>query len=202
MAKVNGKNCQFLKVWRTSAVWGPSAAAPGVGTQLPRIRYRGRHFHLVRSPLSRSQGHNELAGQVTSQRMKGEGEKSSATKKMERPMSGEPIQKLEEEIPHGESLSRSSAKDANEDLEQRVTPVSATSTAPESTVNFGFLPVPTNCRVSPTKPYKLNLAINILFAFASTFTVFSEPPVLTLGGQFILQSTDFNPSVGYIWRYI
>lgn len=42
-----------------------------------------------------------------------------------------------------------------------------------SKVNFGFLPVPKNCRVSPTKPYKLNLATNILFGFASTFTVTS-----------------------------
>jgi len=40
-----------------------------------------------------------------------------------------------------------------------------------SKVNFGFLPVPKNCRVSPTKPYKLNLATNMLFGFASTFTV-------------------------------
>ena len=37
--------------------------------------------------------------------------------------------------------------------------------------NFGFLPIPKNCRVSPTKPFKFNLAINILFGFASTFTV-------------------------------
>jgi hypothetical protein len=37
--------------------------------------------------------------------------------------------------------------------------------------NFGFLPIPKNCRVSPTKPFKFNLAINLLFGFASTFTV-------------------------------
>jgi hypothetical protein len=44
-------------------------------------------------------------------------------------------------------------------------------------LNFGFLPIPKNCRVSPTKPFKFNLAINLLFGFASTFTV--GPAVLT-----------------------
>jgi hypothetical protein len=43
--------------------------------------------------------------------------------------------------------------------------------APETKVNFGFLPVPRNCRITPTKPFKFNLAINILFGFACTFTV-------------------------------
>lgn len=42
----------------------------------------------------------------------------------------------------------------------------------ETKVNFGFLPIPKNCRVSASKPFKFNLAINILFGFASTFTVF------------------------------
>ena len=36
----------------------------------------------------------------------------------------------------------------------------------ETKVNFGFLPIPKNCRVSATKPFKFNLAINILFGFA------------------------------------
>jgi hypothetical protein len=41
----------------------------------------------------------------------------------------------------------------------------------ETKVNFGFLPIPKNCRVGATKPFKFNLAINILFGLASTFTV-------------------------------
>jgi hypothetical protein len=45
----------------------------------------------------------------------------------------------------------------------------------ETKVNFGFLPVPKSCRVSPTKPFKFNLAINLLFGFASTFTVLPLP---------------------------
>ena len=57
------------------------------------------------------------------------------------------------------------------------TPVNDTSstlsTEPETKVNFGFLPIPKNCRVSPTKPFHFNLAINLLFGFASTFTVLS-----------------------------
>src|SRR5271154_6368317 len=39
----------------------------------------------------------------------------------------------------------------------------------ETKVNFGFLPIPARCRITPTKPFKFNLAINILFGFASTF---------------------------------
>ena len=42
----------------------------------------------------------------------------------------------------------------------------------ETKVNFGFLPIPARCRITPTKPFKFNLAINILFGFASTFTVY------------------------------
>jgi hypothetical protein len=38
-------------------------------------------------------------------------------------------------------------------------------------VNFGFLPIPKRCRITPTHPFKFNLTINILFGFASTFTV-------------------------------
>ena len=49
----------------------------------------------------------------------------------------------------------------------------STLSAEETKVNFGFLPIPKNCRVSATKPFKFNLAINILFGFASTFTVFA-----------------------------
>ena len=47
----------------------------------------------------------------------------------------------------------------------------STTSVQGSKTNFGFLLVPKNCRVSPTKPYHLNLATNILFGFASTFTV-------------------------------
>lgn len=53
---------------------------------------------------------------------------------------------------------------------------STLSTEAETKVNFGFLPIPKNCRVSPTKPFHFNLAINILFGFASTFTVYSLWP--------------------------
>ena len=56
----------------------------------------------------------------------------------------------------------------------------------ESKVNFGFLPVPRNCRVSETKPFKFNLTINILFGLASTFTVCLKSIQLTQGCQFIL----------------
>ena len=48
---------------------------------------------------------------------------------------------------------------------------STLSTEPETKVNFGFLPIPKNCRVSPMKPFHFNLAINLLFGFASMFTV-------------------------------
>ena len=48
---------------------------------------------------------------------------------------------------------------------------SSTLSVAETKVNFGFLPIPKNCQVSETKPFKFNLAINILFGFASTFTV-------------------------------
>jgi hypothetical protein len=41
----------------------------------------------------------------------------------------------------------------------------------ETKVNFGFLPIPKRCRITPTHPFKFNLAINILFGFASTSTV-------------------------------
>jgi hypothetical protein len=41
----------------------------------------------------------------------------------------------------------------------------------ETKVNFGFLPIPKRCRITPTHPFKFNLTINILFGFASTFTV-------------------------------
>jgi hypothetical protein len=41
----------------------------------------------------------------------------------------------------------------------------------EIKTNFGFLPIPKNCRISPTKPFNFNLGINILFGFACTFTV-------------------------------
>ena len=62
---------------------------------------------------------------------------------------------------------------ANEILQKIATNDDAQSTmsAQGSNTNFGFFPVPKNCRVSPTKPFKLNLATNILFGFASTFTV-------------------------------
>jgi hypothetical protein len=43
----------------------------------------------------------------------------------------------------------------------------------ETKVNFGFLPIPKRCRITPTHPFKFNLTINILFGFASTFTVIS-----------------------------
>jgi len=46
----------------------------------------------------------------------------------------------------------------------------------ETKVNFGFLPIPARCRITPTKPFKFNLAINILFGFASTFTVYPASP--------------------------
>jgi len=49
--------------------------------------------------------------------------------------------------------------------------VQSTLSLEESKTNFWILPVPKNCRVSPTKPYHFNLATNILFGFASTFTV-------------------------------
>ena len=44
----------------------------------------------------------------------------------------------------------------------------------ETKANFGFLPIPKNCRISATKPFKFNLAINILFGIATAFTV--PPP--------------------------
>jgi hypothetical protein len=47
----------------------------------------------------------------------------------------------------------------------------STLSSKEHHVNFGFLPIPKNCRVSQTKPFKFNLAVNLLFGFASTFTV-------------------------------
>jgi hypothetical protein len=57
----------------------------------------------------------------------------------------------------------------------------------ETKVNFGFLPIPARCRITPTRPFKFNLAINILFGFASTFTVYSTPRnILTLGRESIL----------------
>jgi hypothetical protein len=60
----------------------------------------------------------------------------------------------------------------DEKVESSVNDAASTlSTEPETKVNFGFLPVPKNCRVSPTKPFHFNLAINLLFGFASTFTV-------------------------------
>jgi hypothetical protein len=52
--------------------------------------------------------------------------------------------------------------------------------------NFGFLPIPKNCRVSPTKPFKFNLAINLLFGFASTFTVRTLLTALIEGCEFVL----------------
>ena len=62
----------------------------------------------------------------------------------------------------------------DEKVETTVTNAASTlSTEPETKVNFGFLPIPKNCRVSPTKPFHFNLAINLLFGFASTFTVLS-----------------------------
>ena len=62
----------------------------------------------------------------------------------------------------------------DEKVETTVNDAASTlSTEPETKVNFGFLPIPKNCRVSPTKPFHFNLAINLLFGFASTFTVLS-----------------------------
>jgi hypothetical protein len=66
----------------------------------------------------------------------------------------------------------------------------STLSSKETKVNFGFLPIPRRCRITPTKPFKFNLAINILFGFASTFTVqphtLRDPNILNIGGQFVL----------------
>jgi hypothetical protein len=54
----------------------------------------------------------------------------------------------------------------------------------ESKVNFGFLPIPARCRITPTRPFKFNLAINILFGFASTFTVLPHTPEIPKYAEF------------------
>lgn len=68
--------------------------------------------------------------------------------------------------------------------EEKVVPVEndavSTLSARETKLNFGFLPIPMRCRITPTRPFKFNLAINILFGFASTFTVITPRPQTSL----------------------
>jgi hypothetical protein len=71
-----------------------------------------------------------------------------------------------------------------------------------SKTNFGFLPVPERCRVSPTKPYKFNLATNILFGFASTFTVCLSRITTDVGCKSILQPANFDSPLRHIRSHL
>jgi hypothetical protein len=44
-------------------------------------------------------------------------------------------------------------------------------TATPMTHDFGFLPIPRRLRYDPEKPFRFGLVLNVLFGFASTFTV-------------------------------
>jgi hypothetical protein len=99
------------------------------------------------------------------------------------------------EIPEKSAVQDNPAPDSTGAVpEVKLSPVDedaiSTLSSKETKVNFGFLPIPRRCRITPTKPFKFNLAINILFGFASTFTVqphtLGNPNILNIGGQFVL----------------
>jgi hypothetical protein len=107
------------------------------------------------------------------------------------------ISELSANAPQNEALSKVAGN--TERLEAPEDKAVSILSGKETKVNFGFLPIPKNCRVSQTKPFKFNLAINLLFGFASTFTVFQNVPKLTPGCKPLLQSTYLNTSFIVVW---